>query len=130
MGFPLKTLSITGLLILLCFRFSAQTTESPTQQKVKQLVEKKAEFHRLTGGQLNGYRINLHFGVDREKSKAVRTKFDARFPEYTTDEEYLQPNWVVMVGNFKTKLEAFAAFKKIRDEFPNAFIVNAKITVR
>lgn len=130
MGTVLKALILTGLLLLCHLRFPAQTTESPTDLKVKQLVEKKAEFHRLTRGQVNGYRINLHFGVDREKSKAIKVKFDSRFPEYATDEEYLQPNWVVMVGNFKTKLEAFAAFKKIKDEFPNAFIVNAKISVK
>lgn len=98
-----------------------------TQLKVKQLVEKKAEYHRLTGGEQEGYRIKIHFGVDRDKSKAVRGKFSARFADYTTYEEYQQPNWVVLVGDFKTKLEAFESLKKIQSEFPNAFIVKGKI---
>lgn len=105
----------------------AQNSAGATDAKVQQLIEKKAEFHRLTGGQQNGYRINIHFGVDREKSKAVKTKFAAHFTEYEVDEEYQQPNWVVLVGAFKTKLDAFAAFKRIKDEFPNAFIVTTKI---
>lgn len=131
MGFTIKTVIFIGfLLVARPLNFLAQTAESPTGLKVKQLVEKKAEYHRLTNGEQSGYRINIHFGVDRDKSRAVRTKFTSRFTEYSTDEEYQQPNWVVLVGDFKTKLEAFAAFKKIKDEFPNAFIVNTKIRVR
>lgn len=131
MGASLKTILFTGFLALfLSPSMKAQNTASDTDLKVKQLVEKKAEYHRLTGGQQNGYRINIHFGVDRDKAKAIHTKFVARFTEYTTDEEYQQPNFVVLVGDFKTKLEAFAAFKNIKDEFPNAFIVNAKIRVK
>ena len=104
----------------------AQSTQAQTQLKVKQLIEKKAEFHRLTGGEQDGYRIKIHFDVDRDKAKNTRSKFSVRFGEYHTYEEYQQPYWVVLVGDFKTKLEAFEAYKKIQPEFP-AFIVRGKI---
>jgi sporulation related protein len=105
----------------------AQENQTQTQLKVKQAVEKKAEYHRLTGGQQEGYRIKLHFGVDRDKAEATRAKFSARFAEYNADVDYQQPNWVVLAGDFKTKLEAFESLKKIQGEFPNSFIVKGKI---
>lgn len=101
-----------------------------TQLKVKQLIEKKGEYHRLSGGVQDGYRIKIHFGVDRDQAQLVKNKFSAKFNEYNTYEEYQQPNFVILVGDYKTKLEAFEAIKKIQVEFPNSFIVKDKIRVK
>jgi hypothetical protein len=117
---------------VLFFNFNylfGQDNQTQTQLKVKQLVEKKAEYNRLTNGEIDGYRIKIHFGGDRENAKAVKTKFTSAFSEYSIYEEYQQPNFVVLVGDFKTKLEAYEALKKIQIEFPNAFIVKGKIKV-
>lgn len=127
MHISLKWAIIAFLLFFIsCPLLVAQGTQAQTQLKVKQLIEKKAEYHRLTGGEQDGYRIKIHFDVDRDKAKNTRSKFSSRFGEYHTYEEYQQPYWVVLVGDFKTKLEAFEAYKKIQPEFP-AFIVKGKI---
>src|SRR5688500_18195376 len=102
---------------------AAQNNQAQTKTKVQQLVEKKAEYHRLTYGQRDGYRIKIHFRAEHEAAKEVRTKFTAAFPDLPTYEEYQQPYWVVLVGDFATKLEAFESLKKIRASFPSAFIV-------
>jgi tRNA/tmRNA/rRNA uracil-C5-methylase (TrmA/RlmC/RlmD family) len=122
----LKICLICLLFLFTTSRFYAQNNQTQTSLKVRQLIEKKAEYHRLTGGMQDGYRIKIHFDVDRDKAKATHAKFSARFPEYVVDEEYQLPYWVVMVGAFKTKLQAFEAYKKIQSEFP-AFIIKAKI---
>lgn len=101
--------------------------QNTTQQMVDQMIEKKAEYHKLTNGEIDGYRIKIHFGVDKEAARNVRTKFSAKFNDYSTYEDYQQPNFVVLVGDFKTKLEAFEALKKIQVEFANAFIVKGKV---
>lgn len=103
--------------------------QTQTQLKVKELVDKKAEYHRLTGGKQDGYRIKIHFGTDRDAAEAMRIKFSTRFTEYATYKEYQQPYFVVLVGDYKTKLEVFESLKKIQPEFPNAFIVKGKIEV-
>ena len=108
----------------------SQPLQTQTQLKVKELIDKKAEYHRLTGGKQDGYRIKIHSGVDRDAAEAMRIKFSTRFADYSTDKEYRQPDFVVLVGDYKTKLEAFEAWKKIKAEFPNAFIVKGKISVR
>jgi hypothetical protein len=128
-------MKITNLLIvfmlLICSKSAlAQDNQTQTQLKVKTLIEKKAEYHRLTGGEQDGYRIKIHFGVDRDKAHAVKSKFSAKFNEYNTYEEYQQPNFVILVGDYKTKLEAFQSLKKIQIEFPNAFIVKDKVRIK
>ena len=105
---------------------SSQESQTVTQLKVKQLIEKKAEYHRLTNGERDGYRIKIYFG-DRDQATMIREKFNLEFPDHPAHEEYQQPYWVVLVGDFKTKLEAYASWKKIQPLFPNAFIVNDRI---
>jgi len=102
-------------------------SQTQTQLKVRQAIEKKAEYHRLSSGEQSGYRIKIHFSVDREQAKATRNKFVARFPECSSYEEYQQPYFVVLVGDYKTKLEAFESWKRIQPDFPGAFIVKGKI---
>jgi hypothetical protein len=118
------------MFLLISAVYTAQDNQLQTQLKVKQLIEKKAEYHRLSGGGQDGYRIKIHFGIDKEKAHTVKTKFSSRFNDYVTYEEYQLPNFVILVGDYKTKLEAFQSLKKIQSEFPNAFIVKDKIKLK
>lgn len=121
---------ILFLSLMFCNSITAQDNQTQTQLRVRELIEKKAEFHRMNEGEQDGYRIKIHFGVDRDQAKLIRTKFSTKFSEYETYEEYQQPNFVILVGDYRTKLEAFQSLKKIQLEFPNAFIVKNKIKVR
>lgn len=98
-----------------------------TSLKVRALQEKKEEYHRRTNGESDGYRVKIHFGSDKTKAREVQTKFSSKYTDIPTYEEYQQPNFVIMVGDYKTKLEAYEAMKKIKDEYPYAFIVKSKI---
>lgn len=119
-----------SMLLALMLSVSGAFAQNTTQEKVNQLIEKKAEYHRLTNGEIDGYRIKIHFGIDKDVAKNVRSKFSSKFPDFAIYEEYQQPNFVVLVGDFKTKLEAFEALKKIQVEFTNAFIVKEKIRAK
>ncbi|MGZ3866222.1 MAG: hypothetical protein ACXVC6_09000 [Bacteroidia bacterium] len=113
---------------LLCLGFAAFSQSSPDADiKLKALTEKNAEYHRKTDGEVDGYRIKIHFGIDRTVMSAVKQKFVAKYSDIPAYEDYKQPNWVVVVGNFKTRVEAFEVFKKIQPEYPNAFIVKSKV---
>ncbi|MBS1637708.1 MAG: SPOR domain-containing protein [Bacteroidetes bacterium] len=120
-------------LILLCaghVGFCQQTGDNSqiqTALKVRALVEKKADYHKKTNGEYEGYRIKIHFSADRSAANAVKTKFLAKYSDIAAYDDYLQPNFVIMVGDFKTKLEAFETLKKIQVDFPNAFIIKSKI---
>jgi hypothetical protein len=115
-------LSLTG--------FAQENPNSEQMQaslKTKQLMEKKATYNRLNNGEYDGYRIKIHFGVDRIKAREVKAKFNAKFNDINAYEDYEQPNFVITVGDFRTKLEAFEALKKIQVEFPNSFYIKSKI---
>jgi hypothetical protein len=124
-----KAFILTYLLLFSLGIFSQENPHDPqlqTDLKVKQLMEKKAGYNRMNNGEYDGYRIKIHFGADRVKAKELKTKFSARFPDYTPYEDYDQPNFIITVGDFRTKLEAYEAKKKIEAEFPG-FIVKSKI---
>jgi len=95
----------SACLALICVLFCvlenrAQDNQAQTQLKVKQAVEKKSgipPFDRRRAGRLPDQNT---FGIDRDKANAARSKFTSRFPEYMAYEEYQQPNWVVLVGDF------------------------------
>ncbi len=121
--------------IIACKSLSAQNNQTQTLPivigiKVKLLIEKKAEYHRLTGGEQDGYQLKIHFGAEKDKARSVRSKFQQRFADINTYEEYQQPNFVILAGDFKTKLEAFQALKKIQGDFPSSFIVKGKIRLK
>ena len=116
-------------LILLGFiglGLSAQSS-ADADQKLKSLSDKNSEFHRKTDGKYEGYRIKLHFGIDKAKAMEVKQKFSGRYNDIPAYDDYAQPNFVIVVGDFKTRVEAFEVLKKIQSEFPNAFIVKSKI---
>ncbi len=116
-------------LFVVSFAFSQENgnSQATTQLKVKQLIEKKATYNKMNEGEYDGFRIKIHFGADRNQAREVKTKFAQKFSDYPTYEGYDQPNFIITVGDFRTKLEAFEALKKIQLEFPNSFIVKSKI---
>jgi tRNA/tmRNA/rRNA uracil-C5-methylase (TrmA/RlmC/RlmD family) len=120
---------ILFLIISFCQLSSLFSQENQTQTllKVRALQEKKAEYHTRTNGESDGYRVKIHFSADKAKAKEVQAKFSSKYSDINTYEEYQQPNFVINVGDFKTKLEAYELLKKIKDDFPYAFIVKSKI---
>lgn len=118
--------------MLMCStRFFSQenTTDNSIQTllKVRALQEKKAAFHKLTYGESDGYRVKIYFGTDKAKAKSVQAKFVNDYKGIPAYEEYQQPNFVINVGDFKTKIEAHELLKKIKEEYPYAFIVKSKV---
>lgn len=110
--------------------FSQENVNGNTIQtalKVHTLQEKKTEYHKRTNGESDGYRVKIHFGPDRTKAEEVKAKFDNKHAEMPTYIDYQIPNFVIIVGDCKTKLEAFQLLKKIKEDYPYAFIVKSKV---
>lgn len=121
------------LFFILIYSIVSFSQENPnsnaiqTSIKVRALQEKKVEYHRRSNGESDGYRIKIHFSADKTKAREVQAKFNSKFSDVPSYEEYQQPNFVINVGDFKTKLEAFELLKRIQVEFPYAFIVKSKV---
>lgn len=125
--------SIILILFILVKGLEVFSQENPnsnaiqTSLKVRALQEKKEEYHKRTNGESDGYRVKIHFGSDKSKAKEVQAKFSSKYNEVSTYEEYQQPNFVIMVGDYKTKLEAYELLKKIKEDYPYAFIVKSRV---
>jgi len=80
--------------------------------------------------QIDGYRIRIFADLGtqaREESEKARAEFYEEFPEIPVYREYDDSWWKVYVGDFRTKIEAIKSLKKIRPEFPAAFVVPDRI---
>lgn len=124
---------ILFLILIFVQRSTLFSQENPnsngiqTSLKVRALQEKKAEYHKRTNGESDGYRVKIHFSADKTKAREVQSKFAIKYNDVPTYEEYQQPNFVIIVGDFKTKLAAYELLKKIKEDYPYAFIVKSKV---
>ena len=124
---------ILFLILILVQRSIVSSQEIPnsntiqTSLKVRALQEKKEEYHKRTNGESDGYRVKIHFSADKTKAREVKAKFSTKYNDIESYEEYQQPNFVIIVGDFKTKLEAYELLKKIKEDYPYAFIVKSKV---
>ena len=81
------------------------------------------------GKTINGFRIRLFFASNRtarDESSSVIRRFNDMYPHVQAYRTYASPNFKVTVGNFRTRLEAEAFLRRIKGDFPDAFIVRER----
>ncbi len=118
------------ILILCLISFKSLYSQSILQKdtaNISLLIQKKKQYNQLTKGQYDGYRIKIFFDVNRSKMEKVKTDFQTKYPDIPVYGDYVQPNFILVVGDFRTKLEAHEILKKIQSDYPNAFIIKTKI---
>lgn len=78
-----------------------------------------------------GFRIQIYYGSvrnARDEANKVMLQFLNKFGDKKAYLQYLDPGWyMVRVGNYRTRTEAYDDFMDIRKEFPDAYIVPAVI---
>lgn len=81
-------------------------------------------------GTTSGFRLQLYFGSG-EKAHAqaikIKTEFLSTNPNVKTYLLFKSPDFIVRVGNFRTKSEALKMKKALLFQYPNAFIVADEI---
>lgn len=76
-----------------------------------------------------GSRVQIFFTAKKAMALEVRTTFMEKFPGYVVMVDYDPPNFKVLAGAFRTKLQAEKLLKLVRVEFPGAFIVTHNIPI-
>jgi hypothetical protein len=80
-----------------------------------------------------GYRIRIFrdSGTDaRERANEVRSNFLMKFEGEVADMKYVEnTDWVIYVGNCRTRSEVLKLYNKVKVDFPYSFIVSQKINV-
>ena len=107
--------------------FAIAQNPAENELRVKEIREKKIEYHKKNDGEYSGYRVKIHFGGDKDKARAVKAAFLKKYGDVRAYERWSAPNFTILVGDFQTKMEAYEFFKLIKYDFPNAFIVKDRI---
>jgi len=70
-----------------------------------------------------GSRVQIFFTAKKAMALEVKTTFMEKFPDYVVLVDYDPPNFKVLAGAFRTKLQSEKLLELVREEFPGAFIV-------
>ena len=105
----------------------------PEQVVVRQTPAVRAALNRQVsanaGKSYSGFRIRLFFASNRtarEESASVIRRFNEMYPHIEAYRSFSSPNFKVTVGNFRTRIEAEAFLRKLKGDFPDAFIVRER----
>lgn len=110
--------------------FAQGNVEIVKDGRIDHLVRKQGEIvPPATGPQMAGYRLQLFFDSNKEKVDQARVRFVSEYPKVDTYVTYNAPNYVLKVGDFRTKLEADKIKAQVEQAFPTCFIVKEKINL-
>ena len=114
--------------ILCCFPLiaSAQTGRTTVvgDTKVNQMVEKHVELNSRVKT-IPGFRVQIaSFSGTNSKQSAfsLRDRFMQDYPEVQAYIVFDEPNFKVKVGDFRTRLEAYAFLQQIKDVYKGYLI--------
>jgi len=123
----------TGIFLLLFLSFvllRAQKNVSYNAEKGIELAEQQYVDAWKKVKKMDGFRIQVvSFAGANSKVSIERaaSQFEQNFPDIPCYKSYLEPNFRLRVGNYRTKLEAFKALQKISSVFSGAFVLKDQI---
>lgn len=110
-------------LIALNSTFGQEGSVSVNQDEdIATLLKLKREINKESS---NYYKIQIYSG-NRNDAEAAKLNFNNTFNDWAPKIVYETPNFKIWAGSFRTRLEADRALKRIKREFPSAFIFKPK----
>lgn len=94
--------------------------------RIDSLISRYTRINAKRNG-IAGYRVQISSGIVKDNEAKVRAEFLRRYSDYNAYIEYVQPNYIIKVGDFRTRLKAQQLLDKIKNEFRLAFIVHCDI---
>ena len=85
-----------------------------------------------SGDGVSGFRIRIYFSnaqSAREESNTAAIRFSESFPDHSVYRSFVNPNFKVTVGDFRSRSEALRLLSVVKKDFPAAFIVRETISV-
>jgi hypothetical protein len=76
-----------------------------------------------------GFRIQIYNGSDRNKATQIKVDFMRRFPNVRTYLSYVQPQFRLKVGDFRTRAEAQEIYNAVRELYNPSMIVQDIIVI-
>jgi len=122
LNFKIGFLTLFSIVITSTTGFAQQGNVTINQdQKITQLLNLKKE---MNSDEMH-YKIQIYNG-NRADAHEAQTELKSSFDDWQSEIKYESPNFKIWVGNFRTRLEADRALKRIKNKFPSAFIFKPK----
>lgn len=103
--------------------FSADSTSSiSADSRLDALIKRQTDSNRLKQT-INGFRVQIYFGVNRPKAAEIKMEFAQKFPDMSSYLTYAQPYYKVRIGDFRTRLQATKFMQQIQQSYSTCFIV-------
>jgi len=74
-----------------------------------------------------GYRVQIYNGSSRKEAYDVQARFNEDHQGIRTYVSYVEPNYKVRVGDFRTRMEAEKLLQELKGKFTSLFIIPGKI---
>jgi hypothetical protein len=123
-------------LFFIPFISSAQTrgkVEVVKDPLIDTLIARRPYLNKTVSGggetSSSGFRLQIYFGSSRQAAYDAQSKFVNEFPETPTYISYVEPNFKVQVGDFRTRLEAQKLESELTGMFSSFFIIPTKINL-
>ncbi|WP_394973508.1 SPOR domain-containing protein [uncultured Croceitalea sp.] len=122
----MKTHIFTVLLLFFSFfSFGQEGTITIEQDpKIDQLVDIYKEANINSGY----YQIQVGFRSSDNDAQRLLEQVEIDFPGWYSTIKFNQPTYRIRLGKFKTKMEAQRRLIKVREKYPNAFLLPQKIS--
>ena len=75
------------------------------------------------------YTIQVYIGRSREEANQIREKVYRILPEEKPELNWRQPSWLVTVGTYHDRVDAYKTLTKLRKSFPGAGMVRERNTM-
>ncbi|WP_170309916.1 SPOR domain-containing protein [Seonamhaeicola maritimus] len=128
MNLSLKFKVLTAICLFLCVvnkGYSQQGHVEINQDKnIDALLRLKKDINKDENNS-DRYKIQIYNG-NRSDAYKAKEEFHESFSDWKSRIVYESPNFKIWAGNFRTRLEADRALKRIKRKFPSAFIFKPK----
>ena len=112
------------LLFIAAVNYSFAQVNIVADAAIDSLVAKHVRINSEGKG-FPGFRVQIFSDSGngaRERANEKRSQFVLKYPEVPAYLDFNNPNFIVRVGDFRTKLEARKFLNSINIEFPYAFV--------
>ncbi|TDD78574.1 SPOR domain-containing protein [Flavobacterium caseinilyticum] len=120
---PQKAFFISLTLFFSCFNATAQGGNIIVNQdaKFEQLLNEKRKIN-ISNSINDGYKIQI-FSGESEKAKNTLNEFRQEFRDIDGTIIFFTPNYKVLVGNFRTRIEAEKNLIEVRKRYNNVHLI-------
>jgi len=109
--------------------FRAAMGINPVESKITTVPSKPVVRSAATRVKVRGFRVQIFAGSSRNQAFSEQTRFRGMYKDVDTYITYDEPNYRVKVGDFRSRSEANAFMRELRQYFSNVFVFSESVFV-